>query len=132
MPLLLAMAGVKGITVPQIDKTVCTYCVAALRLYIDMGLLMALNKDKCFDDIEVLAGKCQEPTGTHKHTILLGQCQIKLNGDNPLIKHCVKVGGVSTEGTGLLGCMQESRNRVIPRFSRHGPKCSEPFLNKQR
>ncbi len=107
MPFLMAMAGVKGVTEPQIDKTLCTYCVSSLRLYVDLGLIMALNKDKCFDDIEILTGKRQEPSGTHKHTILLGQCQVTLNGNNPMIKHCVKIGGCPPREQDYLNACKE-------------------------
>ena len=54
---------------------------------------MAKNADKPFDDIEILYGKIQKPSGKNKNTLLLGQCQVKLNDNNPMINHCVKVNG---------------------------------------
>jgi hypothetical protein len=92
MPLLFEEMGIKGIRLPPFDNTLCTYC-AFFATYSIMGILMAKNMDKPFDDIEILYGKIQNPSGKNKHTLLLGQCQVKLNGNNPMINHCVRVNG---------------------------------------
>ena len=93
MPNLLALAGVKGITWRKIDSTICSHCAAFLPRYIGAGMVLAKNRDKPFDDIEILSGKIRDPEGGHKHTLLVGQCQVKRNGRNPLINHSVKIGG---------------------------------------
>ncbi len=92
MPLLFEQMGIKGIRLPSFDHTICTYC-AFFATYSIMGILMAKNVGKPFDNIEILYGKIQKPSGKNKHTLLLGQCQVKLNGNNPMINHCVKVNG---------------------------------------
>jgi uncharacterized protein (DUF362 family) len=92
MPLYFEKAGIKGIRFPAGDLTLCTYC-SHLILYVIMGILMAKNKDKAFDDIEILHGKILKPTAGHKHTLLVGQCQVKLNRKDPLINHCVEIPG---------------------------------------
>jgi len=92
MPLLFEQMGIKGIRFPAIDSTVCTYCVSFI-IYIFLGILMSKNTDKSFDDIEILHGKIQEPSGKNKHTLLVGQCQVKLNSNNPLINNCHAING---------------------------------------
>lgn len=92
MPLLFEEMGIKGIRLPAVDTTLCTYCVFFL-YYTILGILMAKNRDKPFDDIEILFGKIQKPSGKNKHTLLLGQCQVKLNVNNPMINHCVAING---------------------------------------
>jgi len=92
MPLFFEQAGVKGIRFPNIDNTLCTYGTDFIN-YVIWGVLSATNKDKVFDNIEILHGKIQEPTPDYKHTILVGQCQVKLNSDHPAINHCIKIGG---------------------------------------
>jgi hypothetical protein len=92
MPLLFEEMGIKGIRLPASDTTICTYCAFYI-YYAILGILMARNRDKPFDDIEILYGKIQEPSGKNKHTLLLGQCQVKLNGKNPVINHCVMING---------------------------------------
>ena len=93
MPQMLAFVGVRGITWRSIDSTICTHCAGFLPLYIGAGMILAKNKDKSFDDIEILSGKTRDPEGGHKHTLLVGQCQVKRNGSNPLINNCLRIGG---------------------------------------
>jgi uncharacterized protein (DUF362 family) len=128
MPLLLAMAGVKGVNVPPMDKSVCTFCVSCFYLYVNMGLLMASNMDKCFDDIEFLAGKTQDPTGTHKHTMLLGQCQVNRNENNPLIRHCVKVGGCPPREHDYLDACKEVGIELPAGFPASAENAARLFL----
>lgn len=92
MPLIFELSGVSGVRFPPADHTMCTYC-SHLILYLQMGILMAVNKSKRFDDIEILIGRNQEPRGGQNHTLLVGQCQVRKNGTSPLIKHCVPVHG---------------------------------------
>jgi uncharacterized protein (DUF362 family) len=91
-PVQMEMAGVKGITCRSLDSTVCTYCIFLFPLMV-AGVLLAKNRGMPFDDIEILLGKIRDPEGGHRHTLLVGQCQVKRNADNPRISHCVKIGG---------------------------------------
>jgi uncharacterized protein (DUF362 family) len=93
MPNQLDLFGVKGITWRKVDNTLCSHCSTFLPRYIGAGILLAKNRDKPLDDIEILSGKIRDPEGGHKHTLLVGQCQVKRNGRNPLINHSVKIGG---------------------------------------
>ncbi|HWR69911.1 MAG TPA: DUF362 domain-containing protein, partial [Dehalococcoidia bacterium] len=93
LPALLEMAGVKGITFRSTDTTLCTYCAGFIRRYVQMGLMLAKNRNVPFDDIEILQGKLRDPEGGHRHTLLVGQCQVKRNSHNRQISHCVKIGG---------------------------------------
>lgn len=89
--LFLERRGIQGVTFPRTDSTLCTYC-AYFMDYVVSGIFMA-SLDKPFDDIEILIGKIREPSGAHRHTLLVGQCQVKKNGKNPLINHCVEIRG---------------------------------------
>ena len=106
MPLWMVRAGVKGISMPEQDLTICTYCAFFIN-HVFMGLLMAKNKDKTFDDIEILDGKIQKPTPGHKHTLLVGQCQVKLNKNNPLINHCVTIPGCPPKEKDFIKAFKE-------------------------
>ncbi len=92
MPLRFEQMGIKGIRLPAVDNTICTYCATFMN-YIVLGILMSKNTDKSFDDIEILYGKIQEPSGKNKHTLLVGQCQVKLNSNNPMINNCQAIDG---------------------------------------
>jgi len=106
LPVFFEKAGIKGIRYPEADKTICTYCSIFIN-YIVMGILMAKNRDRSFDDIEILYGKILEPEGGHKHTLLVGQCQVKKNMKSPLINHCVKIKGCPPKKEDFLGAYKE-------------------------
>jgi len=92
MPTYFADAGVKGIRFLAMDDSLCTYGADFIH-YIIHGILTARNRNRTFDDVEILYGRIQEPTPGHKHTMLVGQCQVKSNSDHPAIIHGVKVRG---------------------------------------
>ena len=104
--LIFELLGIRGITLPVVDKTECTYCSDFI-LHLYMGIIGAKNKDKPFDDIEILHGKILEPAGGHKHTLLLGQCQVKKNSSNPLINHCVEIRGCPPSKKGFFVAFEE-------------------------
>lgn len=106
LPLYFERAGVRGLTYPQADTTMCTYC-ADFIYYVIWGILMAENRDKPFDDVEILHGKALDPSGDHRHTLLVGQCQVKRNSENPLINHCVRINGCPPSSEDLLEAYAE-------------------------
>lgn len=116
MPLYMERAGIKGLYYYQVDTTLCTYC-AELISQINLGIIMATNKDEGFDDVELLYGKVQKPTPGHKHTILVGQCQVKLNEKNPLINHCIKIPGCPARKEAFLKAFKEAGIELPEGFS---------------
>jgi len=106
LPLYFERAGIRGITFPQADTTMCTYC-ADFIYYVILGIMNAKNRDKPFDDIEILHGKALPPSRGHKHTLLVGECQVKRNGENPLVGHCVKIRGCPPSRTDLVAAYAE-------------------------
>ncbi|HEY48587.1 MAG TPA: DUF362 domain-containing protein [Dehalococcoidia bacterium] len=129
LPLFFARAGIKGITQPQADNTMCTYC-ADFFLYVIMGVLMANNKDRPFDDIEVLHGKILEPTAGHKHTLLVGQCQVKKNSKHRLINHCVKIKGCPPSKKALQEAYRELGIELPDDFIEQMGRFSMTFMRK--
>jgi uncharacterized protein (DUF362 family) len=116
LPMFFERAGVKGLTYAPVDKTMCTYCSDFIS-YVISAFMMTSDKDKLFDDIEVLHGKVHEPMGKHKHTLLVGQCQVKKNAKNPLIHHCVEIGGCPPK-----------KELVIEAYDSLGIKLPDDFL----
>ena len=121
IPLPLERMGVTGLRIPELDDTLCTYCARLFMDYLMAGILMAENQDRVFDDVEILYGKVQEPTEGHKHTLLFGQCQVTKNGENPLINHCVKLGGCAP-----------SKEDLLEAFTEVGIQLPEDFLERAR
>jgi hypothetical protein len=127
MPSLLAFAGVRGITWRKSDSSLCSYCYGFLPLYIMLGILLAKNRDQPFDDIEILSGKLRDPEGGHKHTLLIGQCQVKRNGRSPLVNHCVKIGGCPPNDDDFYKAYEELGIALPDNFIEQAQKISETF-----
>lgn len=129
IPLFFEKAGVKGLTYRTVDTTLCTYC-ALLVGDINLGIVMSKNKDT-LDDIEILYGKIQKPTGNHEHTLLVGQCQVNLNDGNPLINHCVKLPGCPAKRKDLLKAFEDLKIELPDNFLETLEKCPETIHMKK-
>ncbi len=91
LPKLLADMGVEGLALSNVDLSLCSYC-AGLYGQIVISLLMSWQ-GKSWDDVEVLAGKVQQPTPGKKKTILLGKCIYDAQKDNPNILEMIPIKG---------------------------------------
>ncbi len=129
LPLFFERAGIRGLTYPQADNTMCTYC-SGLIYHVIWGILMAKNRDKPFDDIEILHGKIHEPSGGHKHTLLVGQCQVKKNGHNPLINHCARIKGCPPSKKDLLEAYAELGIELPDNFIEWMERSPETFIRR--
>jgi uncharacterized protein (DUF362 family) len=129
LPLFFERAGVRGITYAQADTTMCTYC-ADFIYYVIWGVLNAKNKDGPFDDVEILHGKALDPAGGHRHTLLVGECQVKRNGDNPSIAHCVKIRGCPPSRTDLVAAYGEVGIELPDDFLEWMRRSSETYLKR--
>ena len=122
-------AGIRGIIYPHVDTTMCTYCADFIS-YVNLGILMANNRDKPFDDIEILHGKKLDPEGGHKHTLLVGQCQVKRNAKNPLIKHCVEIKGCPPSKEDMIQAYRELGIQLPDDFIERMEKYPRSFMKK--
>ena len=91
LPLPLAKMGMKGISFPKYDSTMCTYC-AGIVPHVITAVAYAW-KGEPWDDVEVLTGKAMRPTPGMKKTILLGKCMYLANKENPDINEMIAVKG---------------------------------------
>ncbi len=91
LPIGLENAGVKGVSYPKYDHSLCSYC-SGITGFVQVAIADAW-KGVPFDDVEILTGKMESPTPGMKHTLLLGKCQVKLNKDNPDIENKILVPG---------------------------------------
>lgn len=83
--------GIKGVSIPKYDKTLCTGCSAFYSPILIM-ISMAYSGEP-FPDVEILSGKSMRPSGQAQKSILFGNCMIKENRQNPDIKEAVFVKG---------------------------------------
>jgi uncharacterized protein (DUF362 family) len=91
LPLPLEKMGIKGLSYPKYDLSLCTYC-AGLTGVVLAAVAMAW-KGEPWDDVEVLTGKVMTPTPGRKQTILLGKCMYQANKEHPKILQMLTVKG---------------------------------------
>lgn len=89
---VLADIGVEGLTLSNVDLSLCTYCVGLYSVSLVTSLLMSWQGTP-WDDVEVLAGKAQQPTPGKKKTILFGKCIYDAQKDNPNIQEMIPIKG---------------------------------------
>lgn len=105
-PPLFDRLGIKGISYPKYDVTLCSTC----SLMNNMVLIMIAGawKGQPFDDVEVLGGKLQRSKGDHKHTILFGKCSVLANRNNPSIKHAIELPGCPPDIDSVIKALRDA------------------------
>jgi hypothetical protein len=91
LPIALENMGIKGLTIPPYDSTMCTFC-STLFAVIVTAIALAWKGEK-WGEVEILTGKAMEPSPGKKKTILLGKCMVKLHKNNPQIQEMIPIKG---------------------------------------
>jgi uncharacterized protein (DUF362 family) len=95
-PTVYDRMGISGVAVPKYDYTLCTGCspiVNMSNIFIISAQMKKSDKTEPFSNFEVLSGKKMQARPGYDKTILLGNCIIKANRNNPNIKEAVEVKG---------------------------------------
>jgi len=108
----LARMGVKGLSYPKYDLSMCTYC-SALNGFVLAAIARAW-KGRPFDGVEVLTGKAMKPTPGMKKTILLGKCMCDANKDHPHIREAIMVKGCPPPAKAIVRALHQAGIRVDP------------------
>jgi len=83
--------GIRGISFPKYDNTLCTGCSY---LYGPILLMvMSAYRGRPFGNVEILTGKSMRPSGTADKTMLVGNCMIKANRKDSRMKEAVLAKG---------------------------------------
>lgn len=89
LPLPFEKMGIKGLSYPKYDDTLCTYC-SVLTGIVLTSIAFAWQGEP-WDDVEILTGKIMKPTPNKKHTILLGKCLYEANRNHPDIHKMIAI-----------------------------------------
>jgi uncharacterized protein (DUF362 family) len=106
MPLALAKEGLKGVFYRKFDLSMCTYCSAINGIVI--SAIRYAWKGEAWDDVEILTGKCMQPTPGMKKTILLGKCMYQAHKDNPDIQERIAVKGCPPSPNSVLKALHQA------------------------
>ncbi len=108
----LAKRGIKGMTYPKFDLSMCTYC-AGLNGVMLFAIAQAW-KGEPFDNVEILTGKMMRPTPGRKKTILVGKCMYQANKDHPHIQEMIAVKGCPPSPRALVKAFHQAGIDVNP------------------
>ncbi len=90
-PGIFAKMGVTGPALPKYDDTLCSGCSPIANMC--NILVLSAFKGEPLPKVEILNGKKMQARDGYDRTVLLGNCIIKANRDNPNIKEAIDVKG---------------------------------------
>ena len=128
LPLPMARQGIKGLSYPKYDLSMCTYCSGINGL-----ILTAIKnawKGEPWDDVEVLTGKMMKPKPGKKKTILLGKCIYQANKDNPDIQEMIPVKGCPPKFKDVINALQKAGIEINPALFDQVDKLPGFFMRK--
>lgn len=128
LPKPLEKMGVKGLSYPKYDSTICTYCSG-----FTTTMLMAIAsawRGKPWDEVEILTGKRMRPTPGKKRTILLGQCMVQANKDSADITEMIAVKGCPPDLQDALRALHQAGIEVSPAFFENMDMAAGFFMKK--
>ena len=128
LPLPMKRLGIKGLSYPKYDLSLCTYCsVLASPLLTAIALAW---KGQPWDDVEVLTGKIMKPTPGKKKTILIGKCIYQANKDNPQIQEMIPVKGCPPPVDGIIKAFHKAGIPIDPKLGEETEKWPGLFMKR--
>jgi len=124
----LARQGIKGLSYPKFDLSMCTYCAA-----LNGMSLFAIGQawqGEPWDDVEILTGKAMKPTPGKKKTILIGKCMVDLNKDDPHIQEMIPVKGCPPPRKSVVKALHQAGIEVNPAIFEQMDKAPGFFMGK--
>jgi uncharacterized protein (DUF362 family) len=114
LPPSLVDLGVTGITTGNVDLTLCTYCAGP---YPSLMNYLAMSwTGEPWDNVEILAGKEQQPTPGKKKTILFGKCIYQAHKDNPDIQEMIPIKGCPPTDDSIRNAFTKAGIDLSPLF----------------
>ena len=104
-PVAFGRQGIKGVSYPKYDDTVCSGCSFLNNLV--LVLLLGAYTGEPYGNIEFLIGKVARSQGGFAKTFLLGNCVIKQNRHNPLISEAVPIKGCPPRREDIVNILNE-------------------------
>ncbi len=114
LPVAMAKMGIKGLSYPKYDLSICTYCAGLTRMVL-MAIAQAW-KGEPWEDVEVLTGKEMKATPGYKKTILLGKCIYQANKENPHIQEMLAIKGCPPSPSEIFKALRQAGIQVDKGF----------------
>lgn len=111
LPIQMEKMGIKGLSYPKYDVTICTYC--SILTGAVLASIAFAWKGIPWDNVEVLTGKIMKPT-PGKKTILLGKCLCEANKNHPDIKKMICIKTCPPSPKAIVGALQQVGVEINP------------------
>jgi uncharacterized protein (DUF362 family) len=128
LPKSLGKMGIKGLSYPQYDHTICTYC-SQLNTVILVAIANAWRGEP-WDEVEILTGKIMKPTVGKKKTILVGKCMYQANKNNADIQEMIAVKGCPPDLKETLKALHQAGVDVNPIFFENMDMAAGHFMKR--
>jgi len=128
LPKALEKMGIKGLSYPKYDHTICTYC-SQLNTVMLVAIVNAWRGEP-WNEIEILTGKVMKPTPGKKKTILLGKCMYQANKNNADIKEMIATKGCPPDLKGVLKVLHQAGIDVSPAFFKNMDMAAGYFMKR--
>jgi uncharacterized protein (DUF362 family) len=128
LPKALEKMGIKGLSYPKYDHTICTYC-SQLNTVILIAIVSAWRGEP-WNEIEILTGKRMKPTPGKNKTILLGKCMVQANKNNADIKEMIVAKGCPPDLKGALKALHQAGIDVSPAFFKNMDMAAGYFMKR--
>ncbi len=112
LPKPMKKQGIKGLSYPKYDLSMCTYCSGINGLIINA--IRYAWKGVAWDDVEVLTGKMMKPSPGKKKTILVGKCIYQANKDNPDVQEMIPIKGCPPKSEHIVKALHQAGIEVNP------------------
>jgi uncharacterized protein (DUF362 family) len=114
LPKPLEKLGVKGLSYPKYDDTICTYC-SGFTTVILMAIANAWRGEP-WNEVEILTGKRMKPSPGKNKTILIGKCMVQANKNNTDIRELIAVKGCPPDLKEAMKALHQAGIDVSPTF----------------
>jgi uncharacterized protein (DUF362 family)/Ni,Fe-hydrogenase III small subunit len=128
LPRPMEKMGIKGLSYPKYDLSICTYC-SALTGVILFAIAQAW-KGEPWDNVEVLTGKAMKPTPGKNKTILIGKCMYEANRDHPHIQEMIAVKGCPPSPKAIVKALHQAGINANPIIFENLDKAPGFFMGK--
>jgi len=106
LPANMENMGLKGLSYPKYDLTMCTYCSGVTGVI--LSSIARAWRGEAFDEVEVLTGKVMNPTPGKNKTVLIGKCIYQKHKDNPNLKEALAVKGCPPRPRSIVKALREA------------------------
>lgn len=127
LPIPMEKMGIKGLTYPKYDLSLCTYC--SILTGVVLTAVAYAWKGEPWDDVEILTGKMMKPT-PGKKTVMIGKCLYTANKDNPAIRDAVTIKTCPPSPTAVVEALHKVGIEVNPAVIENVDKAPAFFMNR--